>query len=530
MPKKPNIILLSLDAMRFDCMGAEPEKKYLRKYGYENLPCTPNLDRLASEGTVFHAAYSASPYTPTSHATMLTGLYPPRHGVRSFFLYPLHSKAKNLFEHAKPAGYTCIMGCNADPAFRLTGLSRGADHYSCDDDPAFFKAVSDHRDDPLCVFFHLGDAMARYGRSLYAPDGGTGLYDEDRFKWEEEELMRKAGIDPAAKGSFSALHLALRKQKRMIPLSLYNYLLGVNKMDVGRFAHFLERLGSLGVLDDALLVITADHGDAEREGDNFAHGYDISDRVVRVPLIFHRPGQVKAGAHVDTEVSQVDLLPTILELAGIEPVADKAYPIQGRSLAPAMGGGRITPSPIFSETWFYNWYQMEKYRQKCLEKGRTIEAEYETFLFQRQVREGHWKYVRFGGEFGEKDWSLSGSKFIRALYNKVLVEFEDPGDADRLLQLLAMGKADKKVLHALFAQKQPRREHLYRVDRDPFEECDLMLVPEISGYGPLLDRLRDRLEAIEADACEYEGRLQYKDDAAFEKAAETLAAMGYISR
>ena len=50
MPKKPNIILLSLDAMRFDCMSAEPEKKYLRKYGYENLPCTPNLDRLARIG------------------------------------------------------------------------------------------------------------------------------------------------------------------------------------------------------------------------------------------------------------------------------------------------------------------------------------------------------------------------------------------------------------------------------------------------------------------------------------------------
>lgn len=530
MPKKPNIILLSLDAMRFDCMSAEPEKKYLRKYGYEDIPCTPNLDRIATEGAFFHAAYSASPYTPTSHATMLTGMYPPRHGVRSFFLYPLHSKAKSLLEHAKPAGYTTIMGCNADPAFRLTALSRGADHYFCDDDPGFFKSVEENRESPLCIFFHLGDAMARYGRSLYAPDGGTKVYDDDRFKWEEEEVMRNAGIDPSAKGAFSEYQLVLRRQGRMIPLSLYNYLLGVNKMDVGRFAHFLERLGALGILEDALLVITADHGDAEREGNNFAHGYDVSDRVVRVPLIFHWPGHVKAGTHVDLEVSQVDLVPTILELAGIEPIAEKAYPIQGKSMVPAMAGRPFDPSPIFSESWFYNWYQMEQYRKKCQELGRTIEADYETFIFQRQVREGQYKFLKLGEDFGEKDWKLSGSKFIRALFNKMRVAFENTEDGDRALKLLAMRKADKRMIHELFSQGLPRKESLYRVDRDPFEECDLLLTPEISGYGPVLDNLRDRLALIEAETCEYEGRLQYKDDAAFEKAAKTLAAMGYISR
>src|SRR5437870_4628566 len=92
MPKKPNIILVSLDAVRFDTLSAEPEKKYLRKYGYENIPCTPNLDKLAAEGAMFHRCFSTAPYTPTAHATMLTGMYPPKHGVRSFFLYPLHSK------------------------------------------------------------------------------------------------------------------------------------------------------------------------------------------------------------------------------------------------------------------------------------------------------------------------------------------------------------------------------------------------------------------------------------------------------
>ncbi len=84
-----NIILIVIDDLRFDALSCNEEKTYLKSYNLEKYPCTPYINRFAREGIRFTQCISVGSYTPSTHASIFTGLYPPKHGIRAFLKHPL---------------------------------------------------------------------------------------------------------------------------------------------------------------------------------------------------------------------------------------------------------------------------------------------------------------------------------------------------------------------------------------------------------------------------------------------------------
>ena len=113
------VILITLDTIRADHVGC---------YGYQNIE-TPNLDHIASEGVLFRNAICTIPLTLPSHATMMTGLYPLKHGVRSNLIYRLSEPSVTVAEILKENGYETGAVISALPLAKRFGLAQGFDFF-----------------------------------------------------------------------------------------------------------------------------------------------------------------------------------------------------------------------------------------------------------------------------------------------------------------------------------------------------------------------------------------------------------------
>ena len=300
-----NVVLISLDTVRADAVGAQTAAG-------ESL--TPWLDRLAQEGTSFSQAISTFSSTSASHMSLFTGHYPATHDVR----HPIHdlpAAIATLPELMSRAGYAT--GAVTENAMLLagSGFARGFDSYHERDalkqvgaiDLTFARGVEwleGHVDQPFFLFLHSYEAHAPYTateESLNAipPVDLRGL-DKDALHWQR-----------------------LRR----------SYAAEVHSADRAIEALF-SQLERLALLDDTLVVITSDHGEEFGEHGERGHAKTVFDEVLRVPLLFWRPGEVAAGRVIDGQVSLVDVAPTILDLVGLTPPEGLA----GRSLVIAMRG------------------------------------------------------------------------------------------------------------------------------------------------------------------------------------------------
>ncbi|HWP64794.1 MAG TPA: sulfatase [Candidatus Limnocylindria bacterium] len=308
--ERPNVILVSLDTLRRDDVGA---------FG-SPLPLTPNLDALAREGVVFENASTTYPSTTAAHLSMLTGLYPIRLGVGD----PgrrVETSARLLAEAIGAAGWrTAAVTENVMLAIPV-GFARGFSHYreNLENEPseppshkvdhtfdAALAWLDANRDTRFFLFVHTYAVHFPYAAPV-----------EYRLTtWNDGERERPVDEAPAQ------VRLRLR------------YAADVRHADtqVGRLVEAVRRLG---LERETILVVTSDHGEAFYEHhDKWGHGMMIYDEIMRVPLIAWGPGRLPAGRRVRTPVSLVDVPPTILELAGAPPLAG----IDGASQAARIHG------------------------------------------------------------------------------------------------------------------------------------------------------------------------------------------------
>src|SRR5208283_2580115 len=125
-----NIILISIDNLRFDCVGYQPDKKELIKYDVLRNLETPTLDLIAERSLCFTHCISTNTYTTAAHASMLTGLYPPGHGIRAFYEKKLSKDVYTLAEILKVFGYETVMMTDVASLFQPLELHRGYHHFS----------------------------------------------------------------------------------------------------------------------------------------------------------------------------------------------------------------------------------------------------------------------------------------------------------------------------------------------------------------------------------------------------------------
>jgi arylsulfatase A-like enzyme len=301
-----NLLFVVWDTTRADHLGC---------YGYSRRETSPTLDRLAEQGLLFTRAYSHSTLTPVSAGSFLSGTLPYRHGVRSLFMVgkeSLDQDIPSLFELLGTAGRKTAAFVSAKPMGRQYALDRGFELY--DDDWS--------RTRELYGIERFGDAPQR------PADATTEL----ALGWLEENgsmpfalmvhLFDAHDSSFVPPESFLAEHLSfsvppgLGRNPSRFPLrdveearELYDT--EILFMDT-QLARLLAELERLGVRDQTLVVVLADHGESFGEHGYFTHGW-LSEEQLRVPIVFQGPGIV-AGEKLEDRVRTVDIFPTVAEL------------------------------------------------------------------------------------------------------------------------------------------------------------------------------------------------------------------------
>ncbi len=325
----PLVLLISVDTLRADHLGA---------YG-NTLGLTPSLDRLAEGGLVFESAWAPSSFTVPSISTILTGRYPEQ----NLILSNEHALAnvETLASALKQRGYSTGAVVSNWVLRRSTNLNRGFDEY---DDT--FDDVEIQRGIPERVAKNTTDDALRTLDRLQAAPGHDFLwvhYQDPHGPYTPPprlleqylgaELARPggsrqiellAGDDHSGIGGIPGYQQIGREQRQGYYRAAYQAEIRNMDLEVGRL---LNGVRERGLLDEAVIVFVADHGESLGENDYwFAHGETLTEPLVHVPLILSLP-DVPPGRRGDV-VSLVDLFPTLVRAIGLEPDPD----LPGRDL------------------------------------------------------------------------------------------------------------------------------------------------------------------------------------------------------
>ena len=329
----PNVLLVSIDSLRADHLGC---------YGYER-DTSPALDALAAEGVRYATVAAPSSWTLPAHATLFTALPPEGHGLR-VDATALTDDAVCLAEVLQDAGYATSAFVGGPFLRSMYGLDQGFDHY----DESVVKSFRDSqrgitspdlvanttawiddwdragREQPFFVFLHLWDVHYDYAPpppydTLFDPDY-TGDITGDDFE------------------TGRAVHRDMDPVDLEHVVALYDGEIRFTDEHLGRL---LAHLDELGLRDDLLVVVTADHGEEFFEHGAKGHRKNLFDPALLVPLVMRWPGRLPAGEVVDAQVRLQDVPTTILSLVGVEPPLGFGFQGEGapQDIAALMGAG-----------------------------------------------------------------------------------------------------------------------------------------------------------------------------------------------
>ncbi len=339
--RHPSVLLIGIDTMRGDHLGCA---------GDDSIE-TPNLDGLAHEGVLFTAAHAAAPWTLPSFATVFTGLWPSHHGAVGGTHAWLDSRMTTMAEIFSAAGYAVegVAGidwltrqCNMDQGFQPgsgpmppEGLDRTKTHTWLAGD--FFARM---RSRPAFFFLHYFSVHAPY--TPPPPYDGMYYHGDARAPGEPILTMLLSSSNRAPNREDGMYDFLAGVTDLAYPIT--QYAAGVTYVDA-QIGVLMARLKELGVYDDMLIVVLADHGEHLGEhGIWFTHLLPYEE-TLHVPLIIKLPRGRHAGTVVDEPVSLVDVLPTVLDETGLS----ARTALDGRDLGPLMAGRDTGRSVIAAE-------------------------------------------------------------------------------------------------------------------------------------------------------------------------------------
>ncbi len=316
-PARPSIVLVTLDTLRADHVGAYG--------GPEQL--TPHLDALAGKGLLHEAAFTSMPTTGPAHASLFTGLAPHEHGVRrNGDPLPTELEATELASRLRLDGFATAAFVTSQILAPAATRFRGFEIYDAPSDllrsgaeavrqALYWLSVEERR--PVFLWVHLYDPHAPYGGTEYDPRGGAPDLASHGF------VKRERFADPGAR-------------KRMAE----RYARGVRNADqaLGELVRGVRR-----ALGDPLIAVVSDHGEAldehlDTRGYAYDHGEFLDGEQIQIALVLAGPG-VSPGRSPGV-ASIRDLYTTLLAAAGIEDSQaaardrrDLRRPVEGARLA-----------------------------------------------------------------------------------------------------------------------------------------------------------------------------------------------------
>jgi arylsulfatase len=325
---RPNILLIGLDTLRADHVGAWGREPSL----------TPAMDRLASQSDVWLDAYSAFNVTNPSFASILTGLYGKNHGIYDLRT-PLPPSHTTLAEHLRGAGYeTLAIISAAHLGDHNSGLGQGFQEVT---------RATEHFAGELAVDMALDWIAARDGKRPFF----AWLHLFDPHTPHTPPQPYALGFRPASFAGFDPVR-AWVPFRQSGPRSFDEPVLGGNRdlydgevayldRQVGRLLGFLE---SRGLLENTLIALVADHGESLGEhGVRYRH-VGLHDTTTHVPLMIRWPGRERTGRRIEGLVQTIDLFPTLLKTAKLE-----VPPQDGTDLRELTGDGKQGRRAVFAE-------------------------------------------------------------------------------------------------------------------------------------------------------------------------------------
>jgi len=386
--EQPNIVLVSLDTVRAD---------HLTPYGYE-VNTSPNLDMLAQKSVIFENAITVSIWSILSHAAMLTGKYvskiDPEHTNQG-----LKPEENLLSEILRKKGYNTAGFVSVGWIKAKYGFGQGFDIYHDRMDffeyvqmfdrfsiretifaffPLYkkfldtdkertakktnelaFKWLEKNKDKRFFMFLHYSDAHSPYTpiekfRELFTNDSRT----HKELESEMKRTSKKVRYGPVDKNLVDSA------------IKLYDAEIYNNDFELNRF---ISKLEELGVKDNTIIIIVADHGEEFYEHGLFKHGGTLYQEVIHVPLIIYYPKEFKPKRISET-VGTIDIVPTILDILNIDIPKD----LDGVSLL-----------PLITNKGQYN---REFLKSEAFEVLGQVSSQ------QTAVYQGDWKLIEVGEE------------------------------------------------------------------------------------------------------------------------------------
>ena len=332
---KPNILFIVVETLRRDHVGC---------YGYRRAT-TPTLDRMASEGARFDQAIGTASWTIPTVMSMFTSLPPEVHGVVSHACC-LADGATTLAAELRRAGYQTA-GITSTPSTNgKFGFDRGFEFY--DDYTIVLDAGLDLAGDgepPKAISERpTGEQLTRLAvawlsgkRDRAKPFFLHLFYFDPHYDYLPPPPYDRMFVDPGNRSAQTGRGIRQLKDRPLAPedrekvVGLYD---GEVRYTDDQIGLVLEELGAQGLMDKTVVVIGGDHGDEFWDHGGTTHGHTLYDELVRVPLLVRYPERIGAGTVVREQVSHIDVMPTVLELAGV-PVPAQCM---GRSLVPPLEG------------------------------------------------------------------------------------------------------------------------------------------------------------------------------------------------
>jgi arylsulfatase A-like enzyme/Flp pilus assembly protein TadD len=321
-PTRPNLLLITMDTTRADHLGC---------YGHPTS-VTPNINQIAQEGVLFEQCVSSAPGTLSSHASILTSLYPFVHGARDNVGYRLSEANTTLPEILHKNGFVTGAFVSATPLHRRSGIDQG------------FETFRDAETEPMLVGGETCDRAIHWLRKHA---------DKRLFAWVH----------------FYDSHFPYEAPGDFVSSAPNPYLREIAYMDtqIGRLISELKRLN---LYENTIIALVADHGESLGQHAEMTHLYFLYDTTIHVPLILRAGGMIPENLRIDAPVRTVDIAPTLLAMLDLQPLAVS----QGTNLQPLIADAMDAfEVPAYAETIAGK-----------LTLGTSI---------LRSLRLGQWKYI-----------------------------------------------------------------------------------------------------------------------------------------
>jgi arylsulfatase A-like enzyme len=376
------VLLVTLDTVRADHLSA---------YGYSRAT-SPHLERLAAGGARFTRAVATAPWTPPSLFSLLTGTHAHQHNVVAWGDRPAEG-IPTFVEHLRAAGYRTAAFNNHDVFFAAQPeIAAGFDRLFSRSDGEFpaelvvdraIEWLRQNRGAPFFLWVHLFDPHEPFT----PPPPYNALWDGEPQATERRAAPVDGGF--GAGGIPRLVYEGAGGENRIERIiAAYDGEIRYTDEQVGRL---LSVLADLGLAQDTLVVVTADHGEILERSDTpyhgtvyFSHGTYLFEDLLAVPLIVRYPARIPARRNIDIPVGLVDVAPTILEAARLD--ASPAH--RGRSLlrffsSPPSEG----PLPVLSEELRNNWQALTWGRFKLIRYGPSRVELYDLQDDPRETRD-----------------------------------------------------------------------------------------------------------------------------------------------